>query len=109
MIDIVSCVLMFLLGPVNYHKGIDYLKTLYDAPSLIGLLESISFAERTNLHVALNTESINRGMEELRRVLDLLADNNQNASEQQKLMIKAGNDWFVRQCHLAILSKCRVS
>ncbi|MCR5464317.1 MAG: hypothetical protein K6F06_07290 [Bacteroidales bacterium] len=108
MIDIVSCVLMILSGPSNYHKGIDYLKAIYDAPSLIKLLETISFAERTGSAISFDSDIIYRGMEELRCILDLSVDSNSNASDQQKLTIKAGNDWFVKQCQQAILSKCRM-
>ena len=109
MIDIVSCILMFLLGPSNYHKGIEYLKTLYDAPALINLLESISFAERTRSSVLFKADDISRGMDELKRILDMLADNNPNASDQQKLMMKIGSEWFVWQCQQSILTKCKMS
>ncbi len=109
MIDIVSCILMLLLGPSNYHKGIEYLKTLYDAPALINLLESISFAERTRSSVLFKADDISRGMDELKRILDMLADNNPNASDQQKMMMKIGSEWFVWQCQQSILTKCKMS
>lgn len=106
MVDIVSCILMYLLGPDNFHKGIEYLKTLYDIPSLLSLLRSLSVSEASGHPVIIDTDLISRGMEELKRLLDLLVDRNQGVSDEQRLSMKMGNDWFVEQCYQAIKSRC---
>ena len=107
-IEIVHFILLAVLGPANYHKGIEYLKTVQDVPSLVQLLDSIVTANRFGVPVKIDSDLIRKGMEELRRILDQVVESNRNLAEQQKLAFKCGNAWFVNECYTNLKSRCVV-
>ena len=105
MLDIVNYILSIVLGPANYYRGVAYLKALYGAPALVELLDSISTANRLGIPVGIRTDAIQKGMEELKQILDLMVDRYQNITEEQKLACKNANTWFVNACYSDIMSK----
>lgn len=107
MFDIVNYILSVVLGPANYYRGVAYMKVLYDAPSLSLLIETISTAERLGVSVIIDTDVIQKGMEELKNILDLMVDEYQNLTDEQKLACKSGNTWFVESCYSEIMSRVR--
>ncbi len=107
MNDIVSYILQVVLGPVNYFKGLEFLKAAYDAPYLVQLLNTISYSDSYHIPVVINADVIDKGMEELKRIMDLAVDNYKNITEEQKLLCKSGNKWFVDSCLLYIKSRCQ--
>lgn len=92
-IEIVHFILLAVLGPANYHKGIEFLKTVHDVPSLVLLLDTILSANRFGVLVKIDTDLIRKGMDELRRILVQVVESNWNLGEQQKLAYKSGNAW----------------
>ena len=108
MNDLVNYILQAVLGPINFYKGIGYLRAAYDAPYLVQLLETISVSDRYSVPVEIKSDVIQKGMEELKRILDIAVDNYQNVTEKQKLACKCGNTWFVDSCYRYIMSRCRV-
>lgn len=107
MNDIVNYILMSVLGPMNFYKGIEYLKTAYDAPYLVQLMNAISVSDHYKVSVEIDTEVIQKGMEELKHILDLIVDNYRNVGEKQKILCKSGNTWFVNSCYQYIMSRCK--
>ena len=107
MNDIINYILQAVLGPMNYYKGVEYMRTVYDAPYLFQLLNTISFSDTYHTPVEINTEVISKGMEELKRILDIAVDKYYNVTEEQKLACKSGNTWFVNSCYSYIMSRCR--
>lgn len=107
MNDIVNYILMSVLGPMNYYKGVEYLKTAYDAPYLVQLMNAISVSDHYKVPVEIDTEVIQKGMEELKHILDLIVDNYRNVGEKQKMLCKSGNTWFVNSCYQYIMSRCK--
>ena len=107
-IEIVHFILLYILGPTNYCRGIEYLKTLYDVPFLTQLLEAISTANRFGKPVQIESNLIYRGMEELKRILDFAVDQNNSLNDNQKQTCKSANAWFVDSCHRGLLSRCLV-
>lgn len=107
-IEIVHFILLSVLGPANYHKGIEYLNMLHDVPSLIQLLEVILTANRFGVSVKIDSDLIQKGMEELRRILDQVVESNQYLDEEQKLAYKSGNTWFVSECYKNLMARCVV-
>lgn len=83
------------------------MRAAYDAPYLVQLMETISVSERYSVPMELKSDVIQKGMEELKRILDIAVDNYQNVTEEQKLACKCGNAWFVDSCYRHILSRCR--
>lgn len=57
--------------------------------------------------VKINTDVIDKGMEELKHILDILAGNYTNITEEQKLACKCSNSWFVDSCYSFIMSRCK--
>ena len=109
MNDIVNYILQAVLGPVNFYKGIEYLKATYDVPYLLQLMNTLSVSDSYNVPVKIDTDVIQKGMEELKRIMDMAVDNYRNITEQQKLACKSGNTWFVDSCYRYIVSRCRLS
>ena len=107
MNDLVSYILQVVLGPTNYFKGIEYLKTAYNAPNLVQLINTISYSDSYQVPVVINTDVIEKGMEELKRIMDLAVGNYKNITEEQKLLCKSGNTWFVDSCLHYIKSRCQ--
>ena len=107
MNDIENYILMSVLGPMNYYKGVEYLKTAYDAPYLVQLMNAISVSDHYKVPVEIDTEVIQKGMEELKHILDLIVDNYRNVGEKQKMLCKSGNTWFVNSCYQYIMSRCK--
>lgn len=107
--DIVNYILMSVLGPKYYFKGVEYLRTAYDAHYLVQLLNAISVSDRYKVPVEIDTDVIQKGKEELKRILDLIVDNYRNVTEEQKLLCKSGNTWFVNSCYQYIMSRCKVT
>ena len=107
-IEIVHFILMAVLGPANYHRGIEYLRTVQDVPSLVQLLDAILTANRFGVPVKIDSDLIRKGMEELRRILDQVVENNRNLTEQQKMEYKSGNAWFVNECYTNLIARCVV-
>lgn len=107
MNDIVSYILMAVLGPMNFYKGVEYLRTAYDAPYLVQLMNAISVSDHYKVPVEIASDVIQKGMEELKRILDLIVDNYRNVTEEQKMFCKSGNSWFVDSCYQYIMSRCK--
>ena len=107
MNDIANYILMAILGPMNFYKGVGYLKTAYDAPYLVQLMNAISVSDHYLVPVKIDTGVIQKGMEELKRILDLIVDNYRNITEEQKLICKGANTWFVDSCYQYIMSRCK--
>lgn len=107
-IEIVHFILLAVLGPANYHKGIEYLKTVQDVPSLVQLLDSILTADRFGVPVKIDSDLIRKGMDELKLILDIVVDQSTNMNEIQKAACKQGNAWFVGSCIKSLMSKCVV-
>ena len=107
-IEIVHFILLAVLGPANYHKGIEFLKTVQDVPSLFQLLDSILTANRFGVPVKIDSDLIRKGMDELRRTLDQVVESNRNLAEHQKLAFKSGNAWFVNECYTNLMARCVV-
>ena len=72
------------------------------------LLNTISFSDSFLVPVEINTDVIEKGLEELKQILDIALDNYKNITEEQKLLCKSGNVWFVRSCYNYIMSRCKV-
>lgn len=108
MNDIANYILMSVLGPMNYYKGAEYIRTAYNAPYLVQLMNAISVSDNYRVPVEIDTDVIQKGMEELKRIMDLIVDNYRNVTEEQKLTCKSGNTWFVDSCYQYIMSKCKV-
>ena len=108
MNDIANYILQAVLGTINFYKGIEYMRAAYDAPSLVQLIDTISMSEQYSVPVKIETDLIQKGMEELKRILDIAVDNDRNVTEKQKLVCKSGNTWFVDSCHRYIMSRCQV-
>lgn len=94
---------------MNFYKGVEYLKTAYDAPYLVQLMNSISVSDQYKVPVKIDTEVIQKGLEELKRILDLIVDNYRNVTEEHKMLCKSGNTWFVDSCYQYIMSRCKVT
>lgn len=107
-IEIVHFILLAVLGPANYHKGVEFLKTVHDVPSLVQLLDTILTANRFGISVKIDSDLIQKGMEELRLVLDQAVESNRNLAEQQKLAYKSGNVWFENECYTNLMTRCVV-
>ncbi|MBO6030422.1 MAG: hypothetical protein J6Q22_03030 [Prevotella sp.] len=107
-IEIVHFILLAVLGPANYHKGIEFLKTVHGVPSLIQLLDTILAANRFGILVKIDSDLILKGMDELRRVLDQGVESNRNLTEQQIMAYKSGNAWFVNECYTNLMARCVV-
>lgn len=107
MNDIANYILMAVLGPTCYYKGVEYLRTVYDAPYLAQLVNTISYSNSYQVPVKIDTDVIHKGMDELKRILDFVVDNYRNVTEKQKLACKCGNSWFVDSCCSYILSRCK--
>lgn len=107
-IEIVHFILLAVLGPANYHKGVEYLKTVHDVPSLVQLLDAILAANRFGVPVTIDSDLIRMGMEELRRILDRAVESNRYLTDQQKQACKSGNAWFVNDCYMDLMSRCVV-
>lgn len=107
MSDIVTLILWNVLGPVNFYRGIECLKTLYNAPVLAELLNAISTSERLGVAVGIKSDTLQNGLEELRRILDQIVENHQNLTADQKDKCKCANVCFVSMCHEYIISKSR--
>ena len=88
---LVHYILQAVLGPINFYKGIEYLRAAYDAPYLVQLVETISVSERYSVPMELKSDVIQKWMEELKRILDIAVDNYRNVMEEQKLACKCGN------------------
>lgn len=108
MNDIVNYILQVVLGPINYYKGIEYLNAAYNAPYLVQLLNAISYSDSYFVPVEINTDIIDKGLEELKHIMDMAVDTYKNISEEQKLLCKSGNTWFVGSCYNYIMSRCKV-
>lgn len=108
MNDIANYILMAVLGPMNYYRGIEYLRTAYDAPYLVQLTNALSVSDYYKVPVEIDTEVIQKGLEELKRILNIIVDNYRNITEEQKLLCKNGNTWFVDSCYQYIMSRCKV-
>ena len=109
MNNIVCFILQAVLGPINFYKGMEYLKTAYNAPFLVQLVNALSVSDSFHIPVEIDTEVIKKGMEELKRILDLSVDNYRNVTEDQKLACKSGNTWFVDTCYNYIMSRSIVT
>lgn len=107
MKDISNYILMAILGPMNYYRGVEYLRTAYDAPYLVQLMNALSASDHYKVSVIIDTDVIQKGMEELKRILDLIVDNYRNVTEEQKLICKSGNTWFVDSCYQYIKFRCK--
>ena len=107
-IEIVHFILLAVLGPENYHRGTEYLKTVQDAPYLIQLLEAILVANQYGVPVKIDSDLIQKGMEELKRILDQVVENNRYLDENQKSAYKSGNAWFVSDCYMNLMARCIV-
>lgn len=106
MNDIANYILMSVLGPMNFCKGVDFLRTVYDAPYLVQLVNAISVSDNYRVPVTIDSDVINKGMEELKRIMDKIVDNYRNVTEEQKLACKRSNGWFVNSCYRYIMSRC---
>lgn len=106
LIDIVHFILFTVLGPSNYYKGINCLRTLYDVPSLVLLLDTIETANMLNRPVEIDEDLIRKGIDEFKRILDLVVDNGSNMNESQKLSLKDANAWIANNCYQGIMFKC---
>lgn len=71
LIDIVHFILVTVLGPSNYYKGINCMRTSYDVPSLALLLDTIEAANRLNRPVEIDDDIILNGIDEFKRILTL--------------------------------------
>lgn len=105
MNDIANYILQVVLGPI---KGLEYLNAAYNAPYLVQLINAISYSDSYLVPVEINTDVIEKGMEELKRIMDMAVDTYKNISDEQKLLCKSGNTWFVGTCHKYIMSRCKV-
>lgn len=108
MNDIANFNLMAVLGPMNYYRVVEYLRSAYDAPYLVQLTNALSVSDHYKIPVEIDTEVIPKGMEELKRILDMIVDNYRNVTEEQKLLCKSGNTWFVDSCYQYIMSRSKV-
>ena len=108
MNDIANYILMSVLGPMNFYRGVEYLRTAFDAPNLVQLMNALSVSDHYKVSVKIDTEVIQKGMEELKRILNMIVDNYRNVTEEQRLLCKSGNTWFVDSCYQYIMSRCKV-
>ena len=70
-------------------------------------MDAISVSDHYSVPVKIDTEVIQKGMEDLKRIMDLIVDNYRNVTEKQKLICKSGNSWFVDSCYQYIMSRCK--
>ena len=105
MVYIVDLILFLVLGPANYARGVELMKTVYNVPDLANLLGALSTVERYGVPVTLREDTIQRGLEELKHILDMGTDSRLDLSDEQKTGLKNRNTLFVDFCHQYIMSR----